>query len=178
MYVWERYKFAFLAMPATGSVSTAKSICEMGGRIIRGHHSAPCWEMKELLEIGYDETWTTATTVREPISWWNSWWKKGAFSPNHNDPVSLKWVKLCETDREWFNPHERTLFWRYVPLANVIWHQETLQADIDLTCEIMGIPRIELKRRNCNNRPNPTWDDDAYEYVMRKYKTNPVFSNL
>lgn len=170
MYVVESHKFAFLAMPGTGSVTVSRAIMRIGGRCLNGHHDTPEGHEAELREIGYDHTWTTATAVRQPVSWFRCMFSKGVCGAGKLERVTLRWIKEFERDPAYFKwgANTRSLFWKYTPFANVIWHQERLDQDIK-AFPFLG----QLEKWNVGKRQSVDWDNDALCYVTEKYRPYP-----
>lgn len=170
VYVWPRYRFAFLAMPATGSVAVARALMHAGGRCLNGHHDTPAEHVERLHAMGYDHTWRTATTVRDPHDWFRSMFRKGAVGAHEHGPINVEWIQRLEQDRRWFQPCGRDLFWKYVPYATDVWRQETLQADLDRTLVEIGAPALTLERWNVSQWEDASFTAEAFAYILDRYR--------
>ena len=170
MYVWPEYRFAFLAMPATGSVAVSRALMRAGARCVVGHHKTPAHRPDMVAATGWDETWTTATTVRDPVSWFASMWKKGALGSHmlSTDPLTVDWIHKLEEDTAWFDG-TGNLWWQYVPYATVLWNQKTLQADMDTTMAAIGAPKLPLETWNVSLWREPTVTPEALAYIRSTY---------
>lgn len=169
MYVWPKYRFAFLAMPATGSVTVSRALMRAGAYCLNGHHDTPDMHTDALRELGYDHTWTTATTIRPVRDWFTSMFRKGAVGSHEAGPLTLDWIHRLEKDRRWFQSFGRELYWKYGPYANTIWEHGRLQQDVDKTTDRIGAPRLVLEEWNVSNWPHPEWTPEALDYVRGKY---------
>lgn len=174
MYVLPDLNFAYLAMPATASVSVSHAILSRRGKRLTHHHDTPRSPLlrKKLLGVGFNEaTWTVATCVRPPLSWFRCMILK------HGDPALLEGIGMDDVrrilqDKRWFGePHQRVLWQHVLPFATDIWRLDYLEKDMAKTFKRLGVEPLEIPRLNVGkyHDERPPWDPEAEEYILSRF---------
>lgn len=177
MYLLPQYRFAFLAVPATGSHAVVRALQQVGGCSSLGqHHDLPCDHLTRLGAFGFDHTWTVACTVRELIPWIESIYRKRIVLgwDYHSNTITVEWIKTLERERRFFYPLQRDPFARFTAYCTDIWRHESLQEDFRRTTMACGMPPTTLERINVTRAPEATWSDRAAIYVTEKYRQREV----
>lgn len=132
MYVHRKAKAIYLANPRTASRSTAKALEGIGFLMEGSHHS---WDPDRAR--GYRVIFTTVRDIRGTL---RSWGRGLRRDPDDYENT----LQLLEGTRTIIPDWPNWTLFPHVAHANRILHFESLQLELNLLLQELGLPRVEL----------------------------------
>jgi hypothetical protein len=138
MYVLDNV--SFICHPNTGSRSLKQALRRAGSVEVLSHHEVCPWTVAQ--------TRACVCVIRNPFTLMGSWYCRG----NIEKPFSVWLENTLKADRNHEGPRELGLFYGTLWASHVL-RFESLQADLDVACEELGLPQLPLDHIGKNRRP-------------------------